>query len=209
MNSNGLRSAGFVLTLLSLLAAVWLGLQGRWFEAGIMAGFVLAAFLFGVWRDWLPSLFTFLFTFAAAMNALGYVLELWKTPFWFDEVVHVITPFTIVAAVAWIMVKRDNAFPLKNPAEYPIKIVLIGLVVGVLWEGLEWAIGIVGTWNDTLVDLLMDGIGASLAALFCWSAARSELSDLSRKLPDDRSALEGAATSAGTRKVMFGGLEGN
>ena len=182
MDSNALRYAGVGLTLLSLLAAAWLGLQGRWFEAAIMTGFVLAAVLFAVWRDRLPSIFTFLFTLAAAINALGYVLELWKTPFWFDEAVHVITPFAIVAAIAWILVKRDDAYPLKNPAGYLLKIVLLGLAVGVLWEGFEWAIGIVGPWKDTLLDLSMDGIVAFLAALFCLSVACSDQNDPGRQV---------------------------
>lgn len=180
LNSNGLRYAGFGLTFLSLLVAAWLALQGRWFEAAIMAGFVLAALLFSVWRDRLPSLFTFLFTVAAAINALGYVLELWKTPFWFDEGVHVITPFTIVAAIAWLLVKRDHAYPIKNPAGYLLEILLIGLAIGVLWEGFEWAIGIVGTWNDTLIDPTMDMLGALLASLFCLAVARTKQTDLGR-----------------------------
>jgi hypothetical protein len=178
LDRNSLRYAGFGLTFLSLFAAGWLTVQGRWFEAAIMAGFVFVAVLLGIWRDRLPSLFTFLFALAAVINALGYVLELWKSPFWFDEAVHVITPFAIVGAIAWILVKRDNAYPVTNPGGYLLKIVLIGLVIGVLWEGFEWAIGIVGNWNDTLLDLLMDGIGTLLAALFCLSAARSEQTKL-------------------------------
>lgn len=180
LDSNGLRYAGFVLTFLSLLAAGWLALQGRWFEAAIMAGFVIAAVLFGVWRDRLPSLFTFLFTVAAAINALGYVLELWESPFWFDEAVHVITPFAIVAAIAWLLVKRDEAYPIDNPVGYLIKIVLIGLAIGLLWEGFEWIMGIVGTWKDTRIDLLMDTIGALLAALFCLAVARSDHTSLGK-----------------------------
>ncbi len=181
LNSDGLRYAGFGLTLLSCLAAVWLAMQGRWFEAAIMGGFVLAALLFASWRERLPSLFTFLFTLAAVINALGYVLELWKTPSWFDETVHVITPFAIVAAIAWLLVQRGVVGPTEQPVRYLLKIVLIGLGIGVLWEGFEWAIGIVGSWNDTLIDLLMDGIGAIFAALFCLWAVRSDQTNLRQR----------------------------
>lgn len=179
LDSNGLRNASIGLTLLSLLAASWLAIPGLWFEATIMGGFVLAALLFAAWRDRLPSLFTFLFTMAAVINAVGYVLELWKTPFWFDETVHVITPFAVVAAIACLLVRRDNVHPIKQPVTYLLKIVLIGLGIGVLWEGFEWAIGIIGSWNDTLLDLVMDGIGSSLAALFCLWAARNKQTNLS------------------------------
>ena len=180
VDSNSLRYSGFGLTFLSLVVAGWLLMQGRWSEAAVMAGFVLFAVAMGIWRDLLPSLFTFLFDVAAVINALGYVLELWENPFLFDEAVHVITPFAIVAAVAWILVKRDNAYPLINPAGYLLRILLIGLVTGLAWEGFEWAVGIVGTWTDTLIDLLMDGIGSLLAALFCLWAARSEQANLGR-----------------------------
>lgn len=180
LDNNGLRYAAFALTALSLLAAGWLALQGRWSEASIMGGFVAAAVLFGVWRDRLPSLFTLIFAIAAAINALGYVLELWASPAWFDEAVHVATPFAVVTAVAWMLVKRQDAYPRTHPARYMFKIVIIGLAVGVLWEGFEWVIGIVGSARDTLSDLLMDMIGAVLAAIFCLAAARSEETELGK-----------------------------
>lgn len=180
LNSNGFRIASFGLAALSLGAAGWLALHRHWFEAVIMAGFVLVALLFGLWRERLPSLFTFLFTLAAAINALGYVLELWETPLWFDEVVHVFTPFALVAAIAWILLKRDDVNPSSNPVGYLLKIVAIGLAIGLAWEGFEWVIGIVGTWSDTVIDLAMDGIGSVVAALFCLWLARKEQAVLKR-----------------------------
>ena len=173
LDSNGWRYAGFFLTAVALFAAAYLALQGRWWDAAVMGGFVVAAVLFALWRDRLPSLFTFLFTLVAAINAAGYVFNLFKTPFWFDEFVHVITPFAVVAALAWLLIRRDNAQPRRNTGSYFIKIVLLGIVIGLLWEGFEWLIGIIGTVQDTLIDLTMDTIGSILAALFCLAAARS------------------------------------
>ena len=173
LDSNGWRYAGFFLTAVALLAAVYLALQGRWSDAAIMGGFVLAAVLFAAWRDRLPSLFTFLFALVAAINAAGYVFNLFQTPFWFDEFVHVITPFAIVAALGWLIIERgDN--PQNHPAGYVVKVVLLGILIGLLWEGFEWLIGIIGPFQDTLIDLAMDTIGSFLAALFCLAAARSD-----------------------------------
>lgn len=177
---NGWRYAGFVLAAIALIAAVYLALQGRWVDTGVMAGFVAAAVVFAMWRDRLPSLFTFLFALAATINAAGYVFNLFATPFWFDEFVHVITPFAIVAALAWLLIKRDDAYPVKNSGGYLIKIVLVGVLVGLLWEGFEWLVGIIGTSRDTLIDLAMDMIGSVLAALFCLAAARNEETKLGR-----------------------------
>ena len=174
LDSNGFRYAGFGLTALALIAAAYLVLQGRWLDAAVMAGFVLGGVVLALWRDRLPSLFTFLFALAGAINAAGYVFNLWTTPAWFDEAVHVFTPFSIVAALAWILVKRDKALPSVRPGSYFLKIVLLGLAVGIAWEGFEWLIGIIGGTRDTVIDLAMDTLGAVLAALFCLWAAHSE-----------------------------------
>lgn len=174
LDNNGLRYAAYALTAASLVAAVWLALLGKWYEAAIMAGFVVAAVVFGRSRDRLPSVFTFLFTLAAAINAAGYVLELWDSPVWFDEAVHVFTPFAVVAAIGWLMVKRGDTAADVRPWRYIGKILLIGFSIGVLWEGFEWAIGIVGSLRDSVIDLVMDMIGAALAAAFCFVAAGSE-----------------------------------
>lgn len=180
LDSNGFRYAGFVLTALALGAAAYLALESRWTGAAVMAGFVLGSVLFALGRDQLPSLFTFLFAVAGAINAAGYVLNLWTTPVWFDEAVHLCTPFALVAALAWILVKRDDVSPQAKPAIYLMKIVLLGLAVGLAWEGFEWAVRIIGSTRDTLIDLAMDTAGALLAALFCLWAARSEAAKLGR-----------------------------
>ena len=180
LDSNGWRYGAYCLTAIALFGALYLALQARWGGAAVVAGFVLAAVLFARWRDRLPSLFTFLFTVVAAINAAGYVFNLFASPVWFDEFVHVVTPFAIVAALAWILVRRDAAYPISNPAGYFVKIVLLGIGVGLLWEGFEWLVGIIGSTRDTLIDLAMDTAGSILAALFCIFAARSEDASLGR-----------------------------
>ena len=49
----------------------------------------------------------------------------------------------------------------------------IGLVLGIAWEIFEWAVGIINGWADTLVDIVMDVLGAVAAGLFCvWAAGK-------------------------------------
>lgn len=49
--------------------------------------------------------------------------------------------------------------------KFLLGLLIIGLVLGFVWEGFEWVIGIIGDRHDTIVDLAMDGLGAILAAL--------------------------------------------
>ena len=129
-------------------------------------------------QDRLPALVTLLFTAVAVLNGAGYAFDLWKHPVWFDEVVHVVTPFVLVAALAWMLIQRDVADPASNRLSYFAKVSLLGLLIGLAWEGFEYLAGIIGTRTDSLVDLAMDTLGSLLAALFCLWAARSPSAEL-------------------------------
>jgi hypothetical protein len=169
LNSTALLWLALGIAMFALGASAWLATHGKIGEAALMAGFVVTAVAFGSSRPRLPPIFTLLFALAAGINALGYVLELWHNPVWFDEVVHVLTPFTIVAAIGWLSIKRTG-----KPSHYLAKMVLVGIALGLAWEAFEWMIGIIGTFQDTLLDLLMDTIGATLASWFSLSVYPSE-----------------------------------
>lgn len=87
----------------------------------------------------------------------------------------------IVAAIVWLIVTRDGAAPHVQPWTYVGKILLIGVTIGGLWEGFEWAIGIIGSLHDSVIDLVMDMVGTALAAMFCFLAAGYE----KRRSPTD------------------------
>ena len=183
-DSNTWRTAGVILTALALAGAAYLATQSRWGDAAVTAGFVVTAILFAIWRDRLPSLFTFLFTLVAAINAAGYVFNLFSSPVWFDEFAHVITPFAIVAALGWLLIRRGDGYPASSPTGYIARIVLLGIAIGLAWECFEWLVGIIGSTHDTLVDLVMDSLGSLLAALFCLATARSEETRLGLRTKD-------------------------
>lgn len=95
-----------------------------------------------------------LLALAALINGAGYAFTLWHDRTAFDEAVHCYTSFAIVAAVG------RYAFPRSSS----LALIIFGIAIGVGWEIFEWAIGIIGDPYDTMGDLLMDGLGAALAA---------------------------------------------
>ena len=46
-----------------------------------------------------------------------------------------------------------------------VSALLAGLILGLVWEGFEWVIGIIGNQRDTVVDLAMDCLGAVMAGV--------------------------------------------
>lgn len=167
-----LRSVAWGLVAVVTLGALYMLIRGRIGDAAVLAGFVTAAVAIGSWRHEVPALFTLLFGVVATINAAGYVFDLWQDPWWFDEFVHVVTPFAIMGALAWVLIDRDMAEPESNGWAYFGKILFLGLLIGFAWEGFEYLVGIVGDRLDTGIDLVADSTGSLLGAAFCLWAAR-------------------------------------
>ncbi|MBD0262580.1 MAG: hypothetical protein ICV78_07610, partial [Tolypothrix sp. Co-bin9] len=55
---------------------------------------------------------------------------------------------------------------------YLVTIACFGIAIGALWEVTEWSAGkilntqVIESLDDTIIDLIMDSVGAGLAALF-------------------------------------------
>lgn len=101
-------------------------------------------------------------------NLAGYAFDLYGAFWWFDRVLHAGTLFAITLWLALIL-----CAPALNPDRPLIVAALIagaGVAVGAWWEVAEWALDAVAPGdvikgkNDTLVDILMDTLGAVLAA---------------------------------------------
>lgn len=105
---------------------------------------------------------------AALVNAAGYLLNLWHEETVFDEVVHFYTSFAVVAAIGRAALAAGR---LRRRGSRWTALPLIGLVLGLAWEAFEYAIGIIGSRHDTLMDLAMDMAGALLATVLVSAAA--------------------------------------
>lgn len=171
MNHRAFLLLSYLLLSAMAVALVVQLIEGQWSEAAVLAGFLILTAVFIAQRDRLPRVFSFLFAFAGAANVFGYAFNLWKTPVWFDEAVHAYTSFAVSAAIGWLMFSRTGFNASGRSAAFSIAVAGIGLVLGVLWEVFEWAIGIIGPTGDTALDLVMDTLGAIAAGIFCVAAA--------------------------------------
>lgn len=175
MNSNfKIDHDGFVwLTRLLLLgvagALAWAIATSRSDGAiawGAVAAVIIALLML---RSKLPSLFGLLLAVAATVNGTGYALTLWHDRTMFDEVVHAFTTFAGLAAISWALVRTYRIDGSGQRLWWTL--IGIGVLLGVVWEGFEWLIGIIGSPKDTAIDLAMDMLGAlAAAALIAWTA---------------------------------------
>ena len=162
--------------LLAAAGALYSLFRNDWFDAAALGAVALLGTIFIASRDRLPTLFTLLFVTAGLVNALGYVLTLWHEATPFDEIVHAFTSFTVCAAAGWLLLGRTRLVSGEENVRLILAVAAIGLVLGLLWEAFEWMIGIIGGPRDTIMDLVMDLIGAIAAALFCaWAARKRHL----------------------------------
>lgn len=127
--------------------------------------------MFVIRDDRLPTLFDFLFVLAALLNAAGWVWGLFGMPGPYDEIVHAFTTFAITLAVSFLVYQRMLTVFRQHTILYLLTIASFGIAIGALWEITEWSAGkvlstqIIGSLNDTIIDLLMDTLGAIVAAL--------------------------------------------
>jgi hypothetical protein len=170
------RIISYVLLAATAGAAAYFAAAHDWYKAAALSGLALLGGAFIAAKTRLPSLFTLLFLLAALVNTSGYLFDLWKTPLWFDEFVHAFTSFTIAAAIGWVALARTRMRAEANGWKLTLAVTGIGLVLGIVWEVFEWIIGIIGSPADTVVDLIMDSIGALLAGIFAaWAGKEDRL----------------------------------
>ena len=113
----------------------------------------------------LPSGIMLLLIVAATVNAAGYIIGLWHERTMFDEFVHAFTTFAGMTALIWMATRDGRLLDGASALSVVASALLAGLILGLVWEGFEWMIGIIGDQRDTLVDLAMDCLGAVAAGI--------------------------------------------
>lgn len=105
------------------------------------------------------------------VNILGFAFDLWSRYPLFDDLMHLMTSFILALCLAYYL----SARVLVSPREYPVlwSLVLVGVVLGIgaAWELMEWVVRQLANVQedklvDTIIDLSLDLIGASLAAIY-------------------------------------------
>jgi hypothetical protein len=177
-NWQGYRIAAWIgqgLLGLAIIAAV---MQGNGWNAIALAGFLIASLVFVVKDDRLPTLFDFLFVVAALLNAGGWVWRLFYQPGPYDEITHAFTTFAVTLALSFLVYRSMLTVFRQHKLLYLLTIASFGIAIGALWEVAEWTAGkilateVIGSIDDTVVDLIMDSFGAGLAAVVSLWALR-------------------------------------
>ncbi len=143
-----------------------------------LALFLIISFIFVVRDDKLPTLFDFLFVLAALLNATGWVWNLFGMPGPYDEIVHAYTTFAITLALSFLVYSSMLNIFRNHTLLYLVTITSFGIAIGALWEVAEWSAGkilstqVIESLDDTIIDLVMDSLGAGLAALISLWALR-------------------------------------
>ncbi|MBY0299759.1 MAG: hypothetical protein K2X71_27605 [Methylobacterium sp.] len=116
-----------------------------------------------------------------AVNLAGYAFNLYERFWWFDRVLHATT---ILAITLWLSLTVFGPVLRAGPGHgWRILLLLasIGIAGGAVWEVAEWALDhafpddIIKGKYDTIVDVIMDTLGALLAsgiALRCLTESR-------------------------------------
>lgn len=178
LNWRGYRIIAWIEQALLAIFVIFAAVQGNWLNALALASFLVASFVFVVRDDKLPTLFDFLFVLAALLNATGWVWGLFGMPGPYDEIVHAYTTFAITLALSFLVYSSMLNIFRNHTLLYLVTITSFGIAIGALWEIAEWSAGkilsteVIESLDDTIIDLIMDSLGAGLAALISLWALR-------------------------------------
>lgn len=98
---------------------------------------------------------------------MGIVLR----PGLYDELVHGFTMFAITLALSFLAYGSMLPIFRQHTLLYLLTIASFGIAIGGLWEITEWSAGkilateVIGSVDDTVIDLIMDTLGSGLAAI--------------------------------------------
>ncbi|MBD2075002.1 hypothetical protein H6F86_14085 [Phormidium sp. FACHB-592] len=170
-NWQGYRTTAWIGEALLALTVVAALIQGHWSNALALVCFLLAFLAFMLLAKQLPTLFDLFFIVAALLNAGGWVWGWFYLPGIYDEAVHGFTMFAITLALSFLTYGALLTAFHDHKLLYLAAIASFGIAIGALWEIAEWAAGnvlstpVIGSVDDTVIDLAMDTLGSGLAAL--------------------------------------------
>ena len=181
-----LRDPLDLLRLSFVVASVAFGLAGSFEYSVRLAGTFLL--VVAAQRLRLPRLFDLLFIVGMWLQAWGNALRLFENIYWWDNLVHLVVPFSSVPVLYVLLVRLgllhheivEQGHPLRHNLGLAIFAVAMGLSIGAIYEVYEYvavnwldaplAIG----YSDTIFDLTLDTVGALAGGLLLmlWAAGR-------------------------------------
>lgn len=114
------------------------------------------------------------------VNAAGYALDLYARFWWFDRILHACTIFAVTFWLALFVCRRVLRGGRGHDALLVAVIASVGLAIGALWEVAEWGFDRIAPGDvikgkfDTVIDIIMDTLGAVLAGVASLSFLRPE-----------------------------------
>lgn len=109
----------------------------------------------------LPRVYDAVPFLATALSSPGYGLNLFHGANPFDEFVHLANGALAGAVFAALVLADGRPRTHRHMAWVGL---LFGLSLGVVWEAFEWAVNIIGDWQDTWTDVALTAGGATLVA---------------------------------------------
>ena len=173
VNSGTWRMLAWTGVALQAAALVFVLWSERWGGGATIAIFLVLSSAFLLMQDRLPSLLSFIVVFAAIVNAGGWAWNWYDQIVWFDEVVHAFTSFAVISAVAHLGWRRAWIDAAPGAVRFVFWTAAAGLGLGIAWELFESSFLNLHFW-DTVVDLVMDTVGAALAGWFAGWVIRKE-----------------------------------
>ena len=162
---------------IGLIAVLLAGamLAGDWRRVFFFAVFGGAAVVFMLLDEHLPALFDVLFVASAILSGTGWS---WDPEPWanvYNEVNHFFTSFALTLSLGYLAFESVRALLRPHAIVFTMAVASFGVAIGAVWEIFEWAIGEIGTIDDTILDLALDTAGALLAGWMVAWAARHEV----------------------------------
>ena len=172
-NWRGYRIAAWVGQFLLAIATAIIFVRVGWQAGIILLGFLVASFVFVLKERQLPTLFDLLFVIAALLNAGGWI-GLFYQPGPYDEITHAFTTFSVTLALSFLIYQPMLPLFRSHRWLYILTIISFGIAIGALWEVFEWVTATINSLDDTIVDLIMDAIGAIVASLLSLKALQEK-----------------------------------
>ena len=110
------------------------------------------------------------------VNVAGYVFDLYARYWWFDRVLHAATILALTYWSAVFVLRRVLTGVGRHRLLLAAVIACVGVAVGAWWEVAEWGLDRVAPGDvikgkyDTVINLVMDTLGAALGA---WMSLRA------------------------------------